>query len=309
MKKEKFIRAYLNAAPLPLDDISEARRLENQRSAMASQVDFSGTIDNISVATACGTSQVRIYTPAGSGPFAAILYMHGGGFSIGSPDTSDNLCRTLSGAARAVVVSVDYRLAPEHKFPAALDECYELARWIDNNDVALNIRNDQLVIAGDSAGANLATALCLLNGKRQELDIAHQVLICPMLDQLTPQREKIGRMQDPLLTDENCRTFSGYYFADSKDAANPLASPLLADDLSAMPDATIISAGLDPLAAETESYVQRLRQEGTDVYHLHYPDQVHDFPLFIKVLDDARESIHKVAGHLKKSLNAELQRS
>ena len=122
---------------------------------------------------------MRIYSPAGRGPFPAILYMHGGGFSLGSPETSDNVCRIISATAKAVLVSVDYGLAPEHKFPFALEECYRVARWMLDNDIPLNIRSDQLAIAGDSAGGNLAVGVCLLARQRKEFQPRLSALALP----------------------------------------------------------------------------------------------------------------------------------
>lgn len=299
MKKDKFIKAYLNAAPLPIDNIHEARRLEKQRSSIAARVPFSGTIDNISADTGHNEpSHVRVYTPEGTGPFPVILYMHGGGFSLGSPDTADNLCRTIAAASGTVLISADYRLAPEYKFPSALEECYRLALWIDAHDVALNIRNDQMVIAGDSAGGNLAAALCLLARERKEFVPAYQVLICPLLDQKTPFTHKLGRMRDSLLTTENMQTFSGYYLNNADEALNPLASPLLTESLANLPPATIVTAELDPLYSEALTYAKRLRKAGAPVSHHHYPGQVHDFLLFIKALEEARSSAEAIAKDL-----------
>jgi acetyl esterase len=119
-----------------------------------------------------------------------------------------------------------------------------------------------------------------------------------MLDQQTPHHEKITGLRDPLLTAENCQTFSRYYFADIRDAASPLASPLLAEDLSRLPGATVVTAELDPLAAEAQRYIQRLRASNVAVNPLHYPGQVHDFPLFIKAQQEAREAARKIGQHL-----------
>lgn len=298
MKKEKFVKAYLNTPPLPIEDIATARQIESRRSKMAARIIFPGTIDNIVIETEAGSSRLRVYTPQGAGPFPVIVYMHGGGFSVGSSETSDNLCRAIAEKAQAILVSVDYRLAPEHKFPAALEECYQVALWCANNDIHLNILSDQMVIAGDSAGGNLAAAICLLNQTRQELVLCHQLLICPLLDQHTPHADKITRVADPLLTTENCQTFSRYYFNHPEEAKNPLASPLLAPDLVGLPAATIITAELDPLAREAYHYGKKLWQAGVEITHFHYPGQVHDFPLFIKTLDDAKGVTDKIGAHL-----------
>ncbi len=299
MNREKFIRAYLQAKPLPLDDIAAARRLEKKRSLLSSRVAFPGTIDDIKTEIGQQSTAVRIYTPPGRGPFAVILYMHGGGFSIGSPDTSDNLCRALAAAAAAVLISIDYDLAPEHPFPCALEQCDKTALWVVEHDVALNIRSDRLVVAGDSAGANLAAALCLLARQNNEWWPARQVLICPLLDQLTDFNDKLNNIGDRLLTADSLTTFSRYYLTDQAAAADPLASPLLATDLTGLPPATIISAGLDPLAEEAFHYEQRLKNAGVPVSHHHFQGQVHDFPLFIRVLDDAADAVGKIAADLK----------
>ncbi|SDZ96901.1 acetyl esterase [Desulfuromusa kysingii] len=296
MEKSKFIKAFLNAKPLPLDNITEARRLENARSSRSAKVPFPGHIDNVTADTAAGTTKVRIYTPAGIGPFPIILYMHGGGFSIGSPETTDNLCRVFAKTAKAVLVSVDYALAPEHKFPYALEECYRTALWILENDVALNIRADQLIIAGDSAGGNLAAGVCLLAGTRKDFSPIYQVLFCPSLDLQTEHQHKIKDVNDNLLTAENSRTFSHYYLQDPNDVSNPLVSPLLAEDLSNLPPTTIITAELDALAAEAIAYGKRLQATGIAVIHRHYLGQVHDFVLFVKSLDEAREAV-EYSGH------------
>ncbi|PLY03963.1 MAG: hypothetical protein C0622_03725 [Desulfuromonas sp.] len=298
MKKENFVKAYLKTRPLPIDDIARARKLEAERSALAARVSFAGTIDDINIDTAEGRSRVRVYSPPGKGPFPLILYMHGGGFSIGSPDTSDNLCRTLSTAVKAVILSIDYALAPENKFPTALEECHRVATWALDNDVALNIRYDQLAVVGDSAGGNLAAALCLLARERRDFTPLYQVLICPLLDQQTELSAKISQNSDPLLTSAHRETFSRYYFSDRSEAAQPLASPLLAKDLSGLPPATIISAELDPLAAEAIAYSERLQAAGVSTTLRHYPGLVHDFPLFVKALEEAREAAQAIADDL-----------
>ncbi|MCW8859784.1 MAG: alpha/beta hydrolase [Deltaproteobacteria bacterium] len=294
MEKAKFIKAYLNAKPFPVADITEARKLETARSSRSAKVAFPGNIDNVIVDNAQGETKARIYTPAGNGPFPVILYMHGGGFSIGSPETSDNLCRIIANTANAVLISVDYALAPEHKFPYALEECYRVALWIERNDVALNVRADQLIIAGDSAGGNLAAGVCLLARERADFSPIYQVLICPLLDLRTDHALKIKELKDGLFTADNSHRFIHYYLHDPDETGNPLVSPLLAESLTNLPPATIISAELDPLAAEAIDYGNRLRDAGIAVTHRHYAGQVHDFILFVKSLEEATEAAEEI---------------
>ena len=305
MDKEKFIKAYLNAKPLPIADITKARKLENSRSSRAAKVPFSGHIDDVIATTAQGATKVRIYNPPGAGPFPVVLYTHGGGFSLGSPETSDNLCRIIADNANFVLISVDYALAPEHKFPSALEECYQVALWILENDVALNVRADQLIIAGDSAGGNLAAALCLLASAREDFTPVYQVLICPLLDMQTEHILKIDHLQDSLLTAENSHTFSTYYLRDPAEVSNPLVSPLLAESLSGLPPATIITAELDPLAAEAFLYAERLQEVGISVTHRHYAGQVHDFVLFVKSLAEAKQAAEDIGHDLVRFITGE----
>lgn len=289
MDKERFSRILAEAAPLPLDDIALARSILAGKIARARKVDFAGTIDDIEIHTAYGATRVRVYTPDGRGPFPVILYMHGGGFCLGNPDLCDSSCRIIAASAEAVLVSVDYLLAPEHKFPDALEECYAIAAWLQENDTHLNICSDHLVVAGDSAGGNLAAALCLLARDRQEFRPAYQLLICPLLDQQTDPATKIGAADVIRLPSENGRRFRSYYFRDEDDGVNPLLSPLLAANLTGLPPATIVSAGRDPLATEALTYGKRLLEAGVDVRQRHYEGHVHDFVLYVGPLKDAAE--------------------
>ena len=298
MEKSKFIKAYLNAKPLPIENIIEARKLETSRSSRSAKVPFPGKIDNVIADTGRRATKVRIYTPTGNGPFPVVLYMHGGGFSIGSPETSDNLCRVIARAANAALISIDYALAPEHKFPYALEECYRVALWVMENDIALNVRADQLIIAGDSAGGNLAAGVCLLACTRNDFTPIYQALICPLLDLQTEHTLKIKDLEDSLLTAENCYTFSNYYLQSPTEVSNPLVSPLLAVNLSDLPPTTIITAELDPLAAEAIAYGKRLKDSGIVLTHRHYAGQVHDFLLFVKSLEEAREAAEHIGQDL-----------
>ena len=299
MDKEKFAQAFANAKPLPVEDIVRTREIQNSKVRHAVKVHFPGTVDDVQIETDFGSSKVRIYTPEEPGPFPVILYMHGGGFCVGDPDLSDNACRIIARVATAVLVSVDYRLAPEHKFPTALEECYAIGTWLLDNDIALNIRADQLVIAGDSAGGNLAAALCLLARERKDFTPSYQALICPLLDQQTDHAKKIEPITEIILSTRNSRTFRGYYFRAEDDGSNPLLSPLLAADFSGLPPATIITAELDPLAAEALEYGERLKAAGVAVRQRHYDGLVHDFVMFVGPLDEAAEAAERIGWDIR----------
>lgn len=305
MNKEKFLQAFLNVPPLPVEDIEKARSITNGKTARAVKVPYAGTIDDIIAETGDQETRVRIYSPEGKGPFPAILYMHGGGFCLGSPELSDNTCRLISAAADAVLVSVDYGLAPERKFPYALEQCYQTALWLLDNDVPLNIRTDQLAIAGDSAGGNLAAGVCLLARQRQDFVPRHQLLICPLLDYSIAHSDKLKGLDSITLSDRNSTAFRNYYLNDPSEVTHPLVSPLLTTDFSGLPGATIVTAALDPLAAEATCYAEKLKQAGVVVEHLHYEGMVHDFVLFVGPLEGAEETALELGTRLGKALRAE----
>jgi len=301
MNKEKFLKAFLNAPPLPVEDIDRARRIMNDKTARAVKVPYAGTVDDVIAETGDMETHVRIYVPDGSGPFPAILYMHGGGFCVGSPDLSENTCRIISAASGAVLVSVDYGLAPDHKFPYALEQCYQTALWMLDNDIPLNIRADQLAVAGDSAGGNLAAGVCLLARQRQEFTPVHQLLICPLLDYATEHAEKVRGLKDATLSDRNTLAFRNYYLNDPTEVSHPLVSPLLTEDFSGLPAATIVTAELDPLAAEAQQFGERLRQAGIPVNLHHYEGMVHDFVLFVGPLEGAAEAAKMLGEELSRA--------
>jgi len=302
VNKEKFLQAFLNAPPLPIEDIDRARQIMEGKTARAVKVPYAGTVDDILVATGRGETRVRIYAPAGRGPFPAILFMHGGGFCLGSPNLSDNACRIISATAEAVLVSVDYALAPEHKFPYALEQCYQVALWMLDNDIPLNIRTEQLVIGGDSAGGNLAAGICLLARQRREFKPACQLLLSPLLDYQTPHSEKQKSVAQITLSDRNSIAFRDYYLNDLSEVNDPLVSPLLTENMRDLPAAVIVTAGLDPLADEARNYAARLQQAGVVVRHRHYEGVVHDFIMFVGPLEDAAIAAHQVGVDLRQLL-------
>jgi acetyl esterase len=214
----------------------------------------------------------RIYLPPGQelardGRLPVLVYYHGGGWSIGSVATYDSLCRALARHSGSVVVSVDYRLAPESPFPAALEDAHMALWWVARNAGDLGADVARLAVGGDSAGGNLATIVAL-RARKEGLPVAFQALIYPATD-LTrtdrPSHEQYG--QDHLLTTNAIETFRRFYLPNSRDWARPEASPLLLpdDDLRLMPAALVLTAGCDPLRDEGEAYANRLRALGVAV--------------------------------------------
>lgn len=206
-----------------------------------------GSFSRHCLETSAGSTPVLVYHPqaAADSRLPVFINLHGGGFVFGSALDDDVWCRKIANAAACVVVNVDYHLAPEHKFPAALEECYDVAKWLHDNPSALNIDPGRIAVGGHSAGGNLAALLCLLAKKRGEFPLIYQVLNYPPLDLSSDPFAKPAT--DTVLAARDQVFFNACYFRQPADALNPQASPLLAADLAGLPAALIITAEHDPL--------------------------------------------------------------
>jgi acetyl esterase len=232
------------------------------------------------VPTGAGATRVLFYKPrSGAGEALPVFVsMHGGGFVMGSADDDDRWCREIADNAGCAVASVDYRLAPEHKFPVALEECYAVVKWLCANAAGLGVDAGRVAVGGHSAGGNLAAGLCLLAKERREFSLAYQVLDYPPLDlTVDPYATVTG---DRLLTPATREFFTACYVNAPADAQNPLLSPLLADDLSGLPPALIITAELDPIRADGERYAARLKATGVEVTYREFAGCMHAFTHF-----------------------------
>ncbi len=233
------------------------------------------------------------------------MFYHGGGFVIGSLDSYDSLCRALANRAACIVVSVDYRLAPEHKFPAAVDDALEAYQWVSDHASELGGDAQRLAIAGDSAGGNV-TAVTAID-IRDEGDIAPllQILIYPVTDGTpeTPSHHEFA--EGRLLTRGNILWFYDHYMAEPEDAKNPRFSPLLADDLSGLAPALVIVAGHDPLRDEGIAYAKRLKEAGVTVELSNYEGMVHGFISFADAVDQGKAAIEQVAAALRTAFSGQ----
>jgi acetyl esterase len=223
-----------------------------------------------------GELPVRVYSSVGSEDCPLLLFYHGGGFVLGDLDTHDELCRRLCVGIGAVVVSVDYRLAPEAKFPAGLQDCYAATCWAVEHAAQLGADGSRLIIAGDSAGGNLAAAVALMARDRGRPAIAHQLLIYPVTHCDFDTGSYVDNGVGYYLTRDMMRWFWDHYLASDAQANDSLASPLLAN-LTALPTATVVTAEYDPLLDEGIAYAEALAQAGVAVEQRTYPGMIHGF--------------------------------
>lgn len=234
-------------------------------------------VTNTSLAGAEGSIPARVYTPAGPRPLPVLVYFHGGGYVVGDLDVSDLRCRILSEWAMCLVVSVDYRMAPEHPFPAAVEDGYAATRWVAQNAARLGGDPGRLAVGGDSAGGNLAAVVALMARDRGGPSLAFQYLVYPVTDW---SGEQASYKQNGFGYGLNADTMAWYteqYLPNPADRTNPLAAPLRAINLTGLPPAMVITAEYDPLRDEGEAYAARLKQAGVPVELKRYDGMIHGF--------------------------------
>jgi len=228
-----------------------------------------------------------------------LVFFHGGGYVIGSPRSHDDACRHLCVGADCLVVSVDYRLAPENPYPAAVDDAWAATRWISNNAASLGGDSTRLAVGGDSAGGNLSAVVCQIASAEGGPTIGFQLLIYPGTDMTCqfPSHRNFG--EGYRLTSDLISWFLNHYFEATSDRTEPTASPLFAEDLSNLPPALIISAGYDPLQDEDKAYADKLSAAGVAVQYSHYAGMMHGFITMPGLLDKAQEALQECAAALK----------
>lgn len=246
-----------------------------------------------------GEIPLRIYTPTSGSSFPVIVYLHGGGWVIGDFETHDGICRHLAKEASAVVVAVGYRLAPEHKFPAAPEDCYAATAWVAAHAAEIGGDAKRIVVGGDSAGGNLTAAVCLMARDRKGPKIAYQLLIYPVTDHSFETPSYRENAMGYLLEKNSMTWFWGHYLSDAKDGENPYASPLRAKDLKGLPPAHLITAEFDPLRDEGEAYGKRLQEAGVPVQMKRYDGLIHGFAMMTGFFDQAREYARDAAAAIR----------
>ncbi len=242
---------------------------------------------------------VRVYEPKGSGPWPVVLFFHGGGFVLNRPQTYDRSCRELGAASGRLVISVAYRRAPEHPFPAAVEDAFAALRWAQQKVQAWGGNPQRIAVAGNSAGGTLSAALCLMARDRGLPLPEKQVLLCPLTDARHDYPSVTTFARHHLLTRAQLFWFRQHYAPDEADWTHPYYSVLLAESHAGLPPALILTAACDPLRDEGAAFAQKLQKAGVAVDYYDYPGMVHEFYLLTRLSPSARDCWQRVGQFLQ----------
>jgi acetyl esterase len=284
----------LHELPVPL-----AREAMKAMASFQAPGEPVAAVSNRTIPGPAGDIPVRIYTPAGELPFAVLVYFHGGGWAIGDLDTHDPVCRTLTNAAGCMVISVDYRLAPENKFPAAAEDCYAATAWVASNAASIGGDPALLSVGGDSAGGNLAAVVSQMARDRGGPSLAFQLLVYPVTDGACDTRSYTENAEGYLLTRDAMLWFWDHYARDAEDKLNAYASPLRAENVAGLPPALVVTAEYDPLRDEGEAYGERLRAAGVPVQVTRYDGMIHGFFGMTSIMDKAGAAMREASAALR----------
>ncbi len=300
--------AALHPLPLPTLTPEQARQQSSTTDALqgvqaarglAPAVEPVGRIDHIRIPGPAGLILARVYTPQGTGPFPVTVYFHGGGWVIANLDTYDPSCRALCNAAGSIIVSVAYRQAPEHRFPAAPEDAYATLRWVQTNATTIGGDPRRVAIAGESAGGNLAAVTCLIARDRGTPQPVYQVLVYPITNDNFNTPSYLEQAMAVPLDRPSMMWFFKYYLRTPADGANPYVSPLRAQSLRGLAPATVITDQFDPLRSEGEAYAARLRAASVAVQATRYNGVTHEFFTLSAVVDEATQAVAEAAAGLR----------
>ena len=298
----KALLEQMTAVVRPFDELSveEARAAIATLSAAAGEGEAVARVENRTVPGPRGEIPVRVYTPEGRAPFPVLVYFHGGGWVIGNLETHDGVCRHLANAAGTVVVSVDYRLAPEHPFPASGEDAYAATRWAAADAAVIGGDAKRIAVGGDSAGGNLAAVVSLMARDRGGPPLVFQLLVYPVTD--APSANAASYRENAegyFLTAKMMHWFWNHYCGKNPDLSDPYLCPLRAKDLKRLPPALVVTAEFDPLRDEGEAYAARLREAGNQADLKRYAGMIHGFFGMGPLLTKAREATKEAASALR----------
>jgi len=292
----------LNPRSTNEQSIEEIRvRLNNESTKSSKQPIPFSDIKNITVEVNSEKIPVRIYTPEDGDKFPIIIYSHGGSWISGNLDTHDNVCRKLSQNTKAIVISVDYRLAPENHFPAGLNDVYNVLQWTNKNAKSINGDENHISVAGDSAGGNLSAAVCLMAKDKNGPRIACQVLIYPSTNIYELNTKSWSDFSNDFnISKEEMEKYISLYVPQKEDRKNPYASPLLAKEFNQLPDTLVITAEIDPLRDEGEAYDNKLKETGIQTEVIRFNGVTHGFITMDKITDKADDALNQISLYLQK---------
>jgi len=299
-------KAYQEAGRPPYETVSPtvARELYLQGRAVSNpEPPELEQVAPLAIPAPHGSIPARLYTPKAlrkaNGLAPCLVFFHGGGWVIGDLDSHDVVCRKLADEGKLIVVSVDYRLAPEHKFPAAVDDAIAATKWIAANTKSLGVDASRLSVGGDSAGGNLAAVVAIAARDGNGPAIAGQVLIYPAIDFAMTHPSHSEPETSVLLTHSVIRWFRDHYLNGAADVHDWRASPARAKTLIGLPPAYVLTAGADPLRDEGDEYAHRLKEAGVPVTHRTFPGQFHGFFTMGKLLQQANVAASEIGGWLR----------
>lgn len=295
------LNKLLSPKPLNSSSIKETRKyLDSQSNKSDTTIPFSN-IKNTVINTNSYKIPVRIYTPEVKGKLPVIIYSHGGFWIAGSVDTHDSICRKLSKNTNAIVISVNYRLAPENPFPAAVNDIYSVLQWTYKNSESINGDKKHIAIAGDSSGGNLSAAVSLMARDKNGPPITCEVLIYPPTNIYKLNSKSWSYFSKSInLSAQDMQKYISLYVPREKDRKNPYASPLLAKNFSKLPDTLMIVAQIDPLHDEDIAYANKLKAAGTKVKVNEYDGVPHGFITMGKITNKSPEALNDIYSYIIK---------
>jgi len=300
---QRFLRALATIRGAETSRVS----VEQRRRSFHGLMGFSagGAAEQIpeetTIAGSDGSIRMRRYRPAIPPPArsSGLVYFHGGGFVAGSLDTHHALCLALSSALQCHLFAVDYRLAPEHKFPAPLRDAHDATRWVLQNAKELGVEPERIAVGGDSAGATLAAVVCHLMKPQRDVRLAYQLLLCPITDFAADTASRRLFAADPLAGEAVRRSDLACYLPSSVAPTDPLVSPLRTRDCSELPPAYVHTAEFDPMRDEGESYAQQLAAAGVPVHYTCHPGMIHMFYALNRVIAYADPAIAAIGQEIR----------
>jgi acetyl esterase len=292
--------AASGAPPLESLSVGEARQFIRQLFAPI-QGEPVKKVENRTIDVNSAKLPIRIYIPEGNAPLPVLVYLHGGGWVIGDLESYDPICRSLCNGAGSIVVSVDYRLAPEHKCPTPAEDCYAATKWVAANASLFGGDAKRMAVGGDSAGGNLSAVVAQMARDRGGPPLVFQLLIYPVTNHALDTASYRTNAEGYLLTKAAMEWFWGHYLNNTSEGANPYISPLRASNLANLPPALVITAEYDPLRDEGIAYAEKLRTAGNQIKLSNYPGMIHGFFTLGYVFDRGKDAVAEACGALRQA--------